>query len=244
MTRCHCRTLQEVDVDVATLPVLRDALQRPLRPEHGPAVERELAPQVLVLAVVAVVGLNQEPADVAAPVGDVELVGRPVAAVVLPQPRPLLQRPVRAVGRVAGGDHERQLRARVRLAAVAEAPVVGHLALPAAGVVALEAVGPVDGAPVEDVAWRAADRVGHERDVPVRDAELRGADVAIDDLGRSGKRRQGEDGTTDDKGDKRADATVHALWHRPPSALPISPRVTTGKRVAGPSALTGYPARL
>ena len=91
--------LQIVDVDVAALAVERDARNRPLRAEDRLAVEREPAPQMLVLAVVAVVGLDRELGGIALPVRDVELVRGLVAAVVLPQPLPLLERPVRAVGR-------------------------------------------------------------------------------------------------------------------------------------------------
>ena len=178
------RPLEVVDVDVAALLV---AGARPaachFKPKTGLVVEREAAPQVLVLAVVAVVGLDLQLADVAAPVRDVELCRRTVAAVVLPQARPLLERPVRAVGGVASSDLEGQLRARVRLAAVGEALVVGHLALPAARVVATELLGPVDGAPVEDVALDAVRGVGDERDVLAVDLKGGRGHAAIDDLG-------------------------------------------------------------
>ena len=111
--------VERVDIDVAAVAVARVAVARRAEAVHGLAEVAEPAEEALPGAAVGPVRVDLELRQVPAPVREVELVRG-----LLRLPRieaeqrqatlPRLQRPVGAVGRLAGGDEVRQLGAVVR----------------------------------------------------------------------------------------------------------------------------------
>ena len=210
--------VERVDVDVARPLVAHGRGRRPRAVDRLAAVEQP-AEEPLVGSAVRPVPVDLEPRKLAAPVRDVELdaallVGPRREAAHRQVPLPLLQRPVRPVGRLAAGDEERQRRAVVAAAAVPERPPVVRVlaALPAARVVHLEPrlngrrlrlVGdPVDRAPDEHVAAQARRRRVLDEGDPARvDLERRVPDAEVAEDGAAGAPRQAERERTDGGGD-------------------------------------------